>query len=50
MDFLADPVFAGFLAASVSSSRRRGAKCGADLSAWSPALARSATERSAVMN
>ena len=40
----------GLRAASVSSSRARGAKCGALLRLASPALARSATLRSAPMN
>ena len=40
----------GLRAASVSSRRLRGAKCGAVLRLWSPALARCATERSAPMN
>ena len=48
--FIPYPVIAGFLAACVSSSRRRGAWCGADLSAGSPCLARLASERKAPMN
>src|SRR3546814_11720525 len=40
----------GLRAARVSSSRRRGAKCGAVLRLSSPAFARAATLRSAPMN